>query len=179
MSAMGGAGYMEENGFGRLIRDSLVEKIWEGTTTVLALDLLRAAQDPIIWNSFLLWVKEVISDCPTTLRTEIQEPLGTLHEGLSELATSYQLPIRTLIPRPALILVGFIASSCYLLEHAIWSYTNGEAERDTDTEVFRRWVLEGGMVAAMDDVRRVKLSTDQRVQSNSSLVFGGALMAKL
>lgn len=26
MSAMGGAGYMEENGFGRLIRDSLVEK---------------------------------------------------------------------------------------------------------------------------------------------------------
>jgi alkylation response protein AidB-like acyl-CoA dehydrogenase len=26
MAAMGGAGYMEENGFGRAIRDSLVEK---------------------------------------------------------------------------------------------------------------------------------------------------------
>jgi hypothetical protein len=75
--------------------------------------------------------------------------------------------------------MGFVASSSYLLEHAIWSYAEGEAERDTDVEVFRRWVLEGGMVAAIDDVRRVKLSTDHRVGSNSSLVFGGSLRARL
>ena len=71
MTALGGAGYMEENEFGRLIRDSLVEKwvqlspvnsscpngisprLGEGTTTVLALDLVRAAQDPITLNAFL------------------------------------------------------------------------------------------------------------------------------
>jgi alkylation response protein AidB-like acyl-CoA dehydrogenase len=45
MSAMGGAGYMEENGIGRAIRDALVEKIWEGTITVLSLDLVRATKD--------------------------------------------------------------------------------------------------------------------------------------
>lgn len=124
-------------------------------------------------------MREVSSGCPAALRAEIREPLDALHEGLSELAISYKLPVPSLIPRPALILMGFLASSSYLLEHAIWSYTNGEAECDTDIEVFRRWVLEGGMVATIEDVRRAKQSTDQRVQSNSSLVFGGCSQAKL
>ena len=35
---------MEENGLGRLVRDGIVEKIWEGTTTVLSLDMIRAFQ---------------------------------------------------------------------------------------------------------------------------------------
>lgn len=77
------------------------------------------------------------------------------------------------------MLMGFVASSSYLLEHAIWSHTDGDAERNTDVEVFRRWVLEGGIVAAIEDVRRVKQSTDRRVESNSTLVFGGSLSAKL
>jgi hypothetical protein len=77
------------------------------------------------------------------------------------------------------MLMGFMASSSYLLEHVMWSYAEGEAERDTDVEVFRRWVLESGMVAAIEDVRRVKLSTNHRVGSDSSLVFGGSLRAKL
>lgn len=44
MTTLGGEGYMEENGIGRLIRDGIVEKIWEGTTTVLSLDMVRAFQ---------------------------------------------------------------------------------------------------------------------------------------
>jgi len=124
-------------------------------------------------------VKEVFSECPAALRAELREPLYILHEGLSELVTSYQLPIPSLMPRPALMLTGFVASSSYLLEHAIWSHTDGEAERDADVEVFRRWVLEGGIVAAIEDVRRVKQSTNRRVESNSRLVFGGSLSGKL
>jgi hypothetical protein len=37
----------------RVIRDTLVEKIWEGTISVLSLDLARAAQDPATRNSFI------------------------------------------------------------------------------------------------------------------------------
>ena len=124
-------------------------------------------------------MKEVISGCPAALRAELREPLHILHEGLSELVTSYQLPIPSLIPRPALMLTGFVASSSYLLEHAVWSHTCEEVERDTDVEVFRRWVLEGGIVAAIEDVRRVKQNTDRRVESNSNLVFGGSLRGRL
>lgn len=36
----------------RSIRDALVEKIWEGTTSVLALDLVRSANDPATFMAF-------------------------------------------------------------------------------------------------------------------------------
>ena len=40
--SFGGAGYVEDTGVPRLLRDAQVLPIWEGTTTVLALDTLRA-----------------------------------------------------------------------------------------------------------------------------------------
>ena len=38
----GGAGYVEDTGIPRLLRDAQVFSIWEGTTNVLSLDMLRA-----------------------------------------------------------------------------------------------------------------------------------------
>ncbi len=42
VEAFGGAGYVEDTGVPRLLRDAQVLPIWEGTTNVLALDVLRA-----------------------------------------------------------------------------------------------------------------------------------------
>jgi alkylation response protein AidB-like acyl-CoA dehydrogenase len=42
LEAFGGAGYVEDTGLPQLHRDAQVLPIWEGTTNVLALDLLRA-----------------------------------------------------------------------------------------------------------------------------------------
>lgn len=42
LEAFGGAGYVEDTGIPALHRDAQVLPIWEGTTNVLALDLLRA-----------------------------------------------------------------------------------------------------------------------------------------
>ncbi len=42
IEAFGGAGYVEDTGLPLLLRDSHVLPIWEGTTNVLSLDLLRA-----------------------------------------------------------------------------------------------------------------------------------------
>lgn len=42
LEAFGGAGYIEDTGLPRLLRDAQVLSIWEGTTNVLSLDLLRA-----------------------------------------------------------------------------------------------------------------------------------------
>ncbi len=42
LEAFGGAGYVEDTGLPMLLRDSQVLSIWEGTTNVLALDLLHA-----------------------------------------------------------------------------------------------------------------------------------------
>jgi alkylation response protein AidB-like acyl-CoA dehydrogenase len=42
IECFGGAGYVEDTGLPKLLRDAQVLPIWEGTTNVLSLDLLRA-----------------------------------------------------------------------------------------------------------------------------------------
>jgi acyl-CoA dehydrogenase len=42
LECFGGAGYVEDTGIPRLMRDAQVLPIWEGTTNVLSLDVLRA-----------------------------------------------------------------------------------------------------------------------------------------
>jgi acyl-CoA dehydrogenase len=43
--SFGGAGYVEDTGIPQLLRDAQVFPIWEGTTNVLSLDVLRVAAD--------------------------------------------------------------------------------------------------------------------------------------
>lgn len=42
IESFGGAGYLEDTGLPRLLRDAHVNCIWEGTTSVMALDVLRS-----------------------------------------------------------------------------------------------------------------------------------------
>lgn len=79
------------------------------------------------------------------------------------------------------MLTGYVASSVYLLEHAIWAYTTGEPDKDTHVDVFGRWVEEGGLVAAIAHVKRVNGGTDdsKRVLGDSVMVFGDVAKAKL
>ncbi|NXY84944.1 ACD11 dehydrogenase, partial [Alcedo cyanopectus] len=42
MESFGGQGYMEDTGLPVIVRDSLVLSIWEGTTNILSLDVLRS-----------------------------------------------------------------------------------------------------------------------------------------
>jgi alkylation response protein AidB-like acyl-CoA dehydrogenase len=44
LEAFGGAGYVEDTGIPRLLRDAQVLSIWEGTTNILGLDTLRAME---------------------------------------------------------------------------------------------------------------------------------------
>ncbi|EDR13367.1 uncharacterized protein LACBIDRAFT_292578 [Laccaria bicolor S238N-H82] len=179
MAALGGAGYMEENGIGRSIRDALVEKIWEGTVVVLALDLARSAQDRESMESFTSWANRVISSAASDLQEIIQRPLDLLKNALEELRTAYTQPLPPLIPRPALMLVASIASSVYLLEHAIWSRTTQGHSSEVDVEVFRRWVLEGGTAAAIEDVKKAKEGANNRIDNNFAITFGNKRKARM
>lgn len=54
LECFGGAGYVEDTGLPRLLRDAQVLPIWEGTTNVLAVDVVRAlARDPGLAQVFL------------------------------------------------------------------------------------------------------------------------------
>ncbi|KIL63209.1 hypothetical protein M378DRAFT_25143 [Amanita muscaria Koide BX008] len=174
MTALGGAGYMEENGLGRAIRDALVEKIWEGTATVLALDVARSSRDPKTVSAFISWAKDIIKSCPAGLKTQLSLSFGILGQALDELETAYQHPIRPLLPWPALRLLGSVASAIYLLEHAIWSVLSGEPSMDVDIEVFVRWVVEGDILLAITKVKEAKRSNHKKEEINSAMVFGSS-----
>ncbi|KAI0057809.1 acyl-CoA dehydrogenase NM domain-like protein [Artomyces pyxidatus] len=174
MAALGGQGYMEENEIGRLIRDGLVEKIWEGTITVLALDLLRSIQIPGVLNAYMTWAHGLLTSVPDGLRSDIAVSHSELSAALQELSVAYKAPVHDLIPRSAFMLISQITTSLYLLEHAAWSHSTRDRQRDIDVEAFRRWVDEGGLKTARDDVKRVLGAGDYRSQLDFALVYGGS-----
>jgi len=121
-----------------------------------------------------------MNSCPIPLQERFAPSLGLLRKALLELESCYVQPMNHLVPRPALMLVGAVASSLYLLEHAIWSYKNSELAKELDSEVFRRWVLEGGVEGALQAVRRIRTADSRnRAQLNAQLAFGGVVGSKL
>ncbi|EIW59446.1 uncharacterized protein TRAVEDRAFT_122464 [Trametes versicolor FP-101664 SS1] len=172
MTMLGGEGYMEENGIARLIPDGIVEKIWEGTITVLSLDLVRVIEKSTTLNAFIKWTEDIIASCPAPLAQTLAAPLASLRDALPELVEAYKAPLHPLVPRPALFVFSHIASSVYLLEHAIWAAKTSEPGHEIDAEVFKRWVLEGGLDTALENVRRAKNSSQDRMETNSAIVYG-------
>jgi acyl-CoA dehydrogenase len=72
IEAFGGAGYMEDTGIARLLRDAQVLPIWEGTTNVLSLDTLRVLAKPGVAEAFL----DELARLGSPGRQEVAELLG-------------------------------------------------------------------------------------------------------
>ena len=53
LESFGGAGYVEDSGLPKLLRDSQVFSIWEGTTNVLSLDVLRVLGKEGVFETYL------------------------------------------------------------------------------------------------------------------------------
>lgn len=75
--------------------------------------------------------------------------------------------------------MGYIASSVYLLEHAIWSHIRGEDGFATDADVFVRWVYDSGFGAVEQEVDRTRSESKLADATNSAIVFGQRVHAKL
>jgi alkylation response protein AidB-like acyl-CoA dehydrogenase len=62
LECFGGAGYVEDTGLPRLLRDAQVLPIWEGTTNVLSLDTLRAIQKERALTELLDEIRKLVAD---------------------------------------------------------------------------------------------------------------------
>ncbi|KAH9922843.1 uncharacterized protein BXZ73DRAFT_91555 [Epithele typhae] len=169
MACLGGQGYMEESGFATLIQDGLVERIWEGTTTVLSLDLLRTVEKGGALRAFASWAQVTLDSCPGALAEQLGGPLSLLRSAQLSLQDAYVAPVHPLMPRPALFLVAFVTSSLLMLEHVIWATTTARPEASTEVEVFRRWVLEGGLTSAAEEVARTKSLPRGRTEADGEI----------
>jgi alkylation response protein AidB-like acyl-CoA dehydrogenase len=61
VESFGGAGYVEDTGIPRVLRNLHVHCIWEGTTSVLAHDVLRALRAPEAGEAFLADIDQRLS----------------------------------------------------------------------------------------------------------------------
>ncbi|BGP49663.1 hypothetical protein JCM10450v2_005566 [Rhodotorula kratochvilovae] len=157
MEALGGQGYMVENQFGRLIADANVERIWEGTTSVLALDVVRVVTQTkgAAISHFVAWVRTTLLVSGPSLPS-LAPALHTLAARLALLERAAPLLAQSArLPRPALFLLGFVASAVHLVEHAAWSAKEHRAEAEGDAWAARRWVEHGAAAEAERAVQRV------------------------
>ena len=89
LEAFGGAGYLEDTGLPRLLRDVHVHSTWEGTTSVLALDVIRALRDPEVGAALL---------------ADIEAQLGRY--GSPEVAAAAERAVRTVLPDLELLIAA-------------------------------------------------------------------------
>lgn len=91
LECFGGAGYIEDTGLPVLLRDAQVFSIWEGTTNVLSLDVLRALEKE---NAFRPFVNEIterlgVLKAEPAQSAELQSKIAALEAGLAKLHKDY------------------------------------------------------------------------------------------
>lgn len=66
IETFGGLGYLEDSGIPAMLRDAQVLSIWEGTTNVLSLDMLRAAEKENGLNAFKEFATALLNEVTDT-----------------------------------------------------------------------------------------------------------------
>lgn len=87
LESFGGAGYVEDTGLPRLLRDAQVLAIWEGTTNVLSLDVLRAIEKEAVFEPF---VQDVSKRLSLIKNEELKSSSQKVAKFLLELQSEYK-----------------------------------------------------------------------------------------
>ncbi|BCA94569.1 hypothetical protein TUM19329_09300 [Legionella antarctica] len=128
LEAFGGAGYVEDTGLPQLLRDAQVLSIWEGTTNILSLDVLRAirkenAGEPLLQDIVDRMVgidlQELASSKERTLSA-----VANLKEYMNSMSTMSEESQQVAARRLAFSMAQTYAASL-LLEHANWAALKG------------------------------------------------------
>ncbi|KAM5193986.1 acyl-CoA dehydrogenase family member 11-like [Mantella aurantiaca] len=140
LECFGGQGYMEDTGLPVMLRDAQVLTIWEGTTNILSLDILRSvikSQGQVL-SAFFSTVQEKLED--SSKFPELSQPTSALLQALQHLKVFTQLAgtkgssFMELAARDFAYSLARIYIGALLVEHAAWT----EA---TDTSIYcaQRW----------------------------------------
>ena len=88
MEVRGGVGYTEERSDPRLLRDAHLGSIWEGTSNIVALDVLRAIRREHCLEALLPVLDERIARAPRLLAGRVAASLDKAAEFAHETATA-------------------------------------------------------------------------------------------
>uniref|UniRef100_A0A8C5X6A0 ACD11 dehydrogenase n=1 Tax=Malurus cyaneus samueli TaxID=2593467 RepID=A0A8C5X6A0_9PASS len=124
MESFGGQGYMEDTGLPVILRDTLVLSIWEGTTNILSLDVLRslAKSQGQVMAAFLSTVQKKLELASSTeeLSPAVQrtrEAIRSLRQFMEAAGTEQALTME-LAARDFSYSLARIYTGALLMEHA-------------------------------------------------------------
>lgn len=109
LEMLGGNGYIEEWAHPRLLRDAIVNVVWEGSSNVIVLDVARAIAREGVDSALFAMLKNRLQALQHAIVVPVAQEVETLIHQVSErlraLATldaeSAQLPLRGLVERMA------------------------------------------------------------------------------
>ena len=135
----GGNGYVEDWVNARMLRDSIVNVVWEGSSNVIVLDVARAMAREGAAKALFGMLHQRLQSCqqPVVIPVarQVQTLVNQLAERLQELASldsnSAQLPLRGLVERMAQLTIVTL-----LLEQAEF-----ELLRDSEGTGKRKWLI--------------------------------------
>ncbi|MDG6106550.1 acyl-CoA dehydrogenase family protein [Dactylosporangium aurantiacum] len=129
LEAFGGAGYVEDTGIPRLLRDAQVLPIWEGTTNVLSVDVLRALATGAGARP-LLHRAEIAADAAVSRLPGVAEALIAATRRLAAdaetAAADPRNPRVVAGARELALRLGNTLTAALLLEHAAWAADRGD-----------------------------------------------------
>jgi hypothetical protein len=128
LEAFGGAGYVEDTGLPRLLRDAQVLPIWEGTTNVLALDALRAAGAEEVPQALAAEIRSHLARArDPALRPAVDAAAGALEHAGRALAGDGRA--REASARRLALTLGRTLALALLAAHAQWCLDAGRGGR--------------------------------------------------
>jgi alkylation response protein AidB-like acyl-CoA dehydrogenase len=128
LECFGGAGYVEDTGIPRMLRDAQVLPIWEGTTNVLAVDVLRAlaatGAKPLEHR-----VAAACDAAATSLPRAADALVAAgrrLADDLATAAADPRAPSVVAGARGLALRMGYVLAAALLVEHAGWAAGRGD-----------------------------------------------------
>lgn len=139
LECFGGAGYVEDTGLPRLLRDAQVLSIWEGTTNVLSLDVLRAIEKEGAFAPFMAELRERLASVKSA-------ELAPCAQRVQEAGLMIEKYLQGRSPAQAQAGARSFAFSlartyagALLLEQAQWEVTQRETGADASVLAAQRW----------------------------------------
>lgn len=165
LEAFGGAGYVEDTGLPMLLRDSQVLPIWEGTTNVLALDVLRAIGKDESLEALKMQVAEstarAYDDHLVSAAKQAKSAVGNAETWLMRaMATEDAQQAMEAGARRFSLTLGRALALALLVEHAQWSL---DVENDGRARAAARRFARLGVnhIATVDYDEAVALADDR------------------
>uniref|UniRef100_A0A0N5CDD4 Acyl-CoA dehydrogenase n=1 Tax=Strongyloides papillosus TaxID=174720 RepID=A0A0N5CDD4_STREA len=149
IECFGGQGYIENTGIPSILRDAQVTPIWEGTTNVLSLDVLRVfASNKNVLGAFEKHINEMLTNTTNdeSLRNcaeKVKSALKFLIVSLSKLSEGNNASLMQIDrgAREIGMMIGKIYSGALLIQHA-----SSEVATESDKVVAFRYCVENPII---------------------------------